>query len=152
MSDNEDFQEPIKKFTSRINMEEAKRCFFNKDYTSFDSIILSNNLTMYRANYKYASDKDGSPDYIAKNLVKGFSQNTMEFKKYFMICFRCIYHDNSTYSYPSFWIVNTTDNIQLILGDFYDDFDFEPVSDPQQFLTEIRKSTDNSVIAESYVH
>ena len=154
MSDTEDYVEVIKKFSVCMNMEEAKRAFFNKDYTTFDSIITANNLKMYRASYKYSSDKDGSPDYIAKNLVKGFSQNMMDFKKYFMICFRCIYHDNSTYTYPSYWIVNTNDNMQMILGDFYDDFDFVEVNSNEvsDFLTEIRKTTENNVLAESYVH
>jgi hypothetical protein len=152
MSDTDDYNHDIKKFSIIINFEDAKRCFFNKDYNNFDSIILNNNLKMFRANYKYSSDKDGAPDYIAKNLVKGFVQNMMDLKKYFMICFRCVFNDNSTYSYPSYWIVNTNDNMQMILGDFYDDFDFELVSDKEQFLVDIRKTNTNNIICESYVH
>ncbi len=50
--------------------------------------------------------------------------------------------------------MNTNDNMQMILGDFYDDFDFVEVNSNEvsDFLTEIRKTTENNVLAESYVH
>lgn len=70
-------------------MEDIKRAFFNKEYDTFETLIKQHPLRYYRASYNYASDKDGAPEFVAKNLVKGFVRNLDDFRKYFITGFRC---------------------------------------------------------------
>jgi hypothetical protein len=164
--DDETFEEPVKKFDTITNMEEIKRDFFNGELEKFDQSIKSSQLRLFRANYKYNGDKDGAPEFAAKNLLKGFVKNFEGQTKYFMVCFRCWKEDDkatmSAYSYESLWIINTPNDPKDILGGFADDFDFvnieltEPTKlDP--FLESIRKITENStnfdkLVGESWVH
>jgi len=62
-ADEENYTEPIKKFECIINMEYLKRAFFNGEYEQFNSIVKSTNLSLYFANYKYSSYKDGCLQY-----------------------------------------------------------------------------------------
>lgn len=123
--DEETHEEPVKKFTTITNMEDMKRAFFNGDLDVFSSQLKANPLKIFNVSYKFSSDKDGAPEFSAKNLVKGFVRSFNDHKKYFMICFRCWKNtENSTYRYDSFWIVNTSDSISDIIGGSYDDFEF----------------------------
>lgn len=160
--EDETFEEPVKKFDTIMNMEELKRAFFNKDYMVFEEQIKSNSLKFYKVGYKYNSDKDGAPDFSAKNLLKGFVRNFDDYRKYFMICFRCWKNQHEIkYKYDSYWIVNTNEHIHNVIGSMAEDFDFFETSDIDDFISQIKKlpETDEPVwineyscIGESYVH
>ena len=160
--ENEDnYDEPVKKFDIIANMEELKRAFFNGNYEIFEEQLKLNSYKYYKVDYKYNSDKDGAPDFAAKNLLKGFVRNFDDYRKYFMICFRCLQLPDKKYEYNSLWIVNTNEQIQNIIGSLYDDFtfvelveliDLEPL---KKFIKDIRKIDsidDTNYIGESYVH
>jgi hypothetical protein len=156
--EEEIYDEPIKKYDTITNMEESKRAFFNGDYESFTQLVKQHELKYYRVNYKYNSDKDGAPDFSAKNLLKGFVRNFDDYRKYFMICFRCHKHEDNgiKYKYTSLWIVNTNEPINNIIGSLYDDFDFEEDHNLDNFINDLKKinlDDDNTnCIGESYVH
>lgn len=146
-------------FPTICNMEDAKRAFFSKEYDTFFDIISGHPLKFYKATYKWSDDNDGKPEFIARNLLRGFVQGLEPYKKYFMVCFRCILIDASTkrYAYPSYWIVNTDINITTILGSLYDDYKFMSVDevDVKTMLDEMKKSedeNDTTLIGETYLH
>ena len=115
---------------------------------------------MYTGEYLYASDKDGAPDYSARNLVKGMIRSFDDYRKYFMICFRCFQNQDNlskmTYTYPSYWIVNSTDSINSIIGSVAEDYKLTEVSTENilDFLKLLEKLNEETcgLIAESYVH
>jgi hypothetical protein len=151
--DEEENYEPVKKnFSTITNMEDIKRAFFNKDYQLFNELIKNFNFKYYRVEYKYSNEKDGAPEFIAKNLVKGFVRNLDDYRKYFMICFRCYKNDNNSYSYPSLWIVNSNDDIKNIIELIYDDYIYNEETDIESFLRDIQKIDDEKCIEEAYVH
>jgi hypothetical protein len=158
----ETYEDPVKKFSTILNLEDIKRAFFNKEYDTFETLIKEHPLKYYRASYNYASDKDDAPEFIAKNLVKGFVRNLDDFRKYFITGFRCFLNtDNEsgskTYTYPSLWIVNSNDNLQDIIGSLYEDFTFIEDTDLSIFLQDFRKidlenNYNNNLIDEAYLH
>jgi hypothetical protein len=165
--EEEKFENPVKKFDTITNMEELKKAFFNGDYTLFEDMVKTNKLKFYNVEYKYNDDKDGSPDYSAKNLLKGFVRSFDDYRKYFMICFRCWKNQNNiTYKYNSLWIVNTPEPLPNIIGSLYDDFNFVEITnidDIDIFIQQIKKlpelDSDEPVfingytcIGESFVH
>lgn len=158
--DEDDFSNEVKPVYSTItNMEDIKRAFFSKDYDSARELIKQHPFKFYKADYKYSSDNDGRPCYIAKNLLRGFVQGLDDYRKYFMICFRCVLVNKevSEYIYPSYWIVNTNDDFKTILGSIYDDYDFLEIKQDSLdlFLKRMEKNeddNDDSLIGESYVH
>ena len=156
-NDDEDYTEPVAKFTTITNMEDIKRAFFNNDYQLFGELVREHNFKLYQCDYKYASEKDGAPDFAARNLIKGFVRNFDDYRKYFMICFRCYQQTATqvnTYQYPSLWIVNSNDQVSSIIGSLSEDFVFNDVPDPAAFYSLIQKmdpETEN-LMAESYVH
>ena len=159
VDEEEEYIEPIKQFECITNMEDIKRAFFgceNNDYSQFDELVKAHNFKLYQVNYKYSTDKDGAPSYSAKNLVGGFIRNFDNLRKYFMICFRCIKHDTTpvTYTYPSYWILNSTNSLQEIIGSLYDDYDFIEINDKDNFYNLIHKMNlnDETLITEGYVH
>lgn len=160
--EEENFEEPVKKFDTITNMEELKRAFFNNDYETFESQIKSHPFKFYNVEYKYNSDKDGVPDFSAKNLLKGFVRSFDSYRKYFMICFRCLKNQHETkYKYESLWIVNTNEPFSNIIGSISDDFIFTESTDIDKFISDIKKlpETDEptyineyTCLGESYVH
>jgi hypothetical protein len=135
------------------NMEDMKRAFCNNEIDEFIKLLKSQPYLFYKAEYKYASDMDGKPDYVARNFVKGFIKNLDDYRKYFFNCFRC-YESDRTYKYPSWWIVNTPTDMPTILGDYVDDFTFTQLGsdDLDKFIKEFNKVPEDSVLAESYLH
>jgi hypothetical protein len=160
--EEETYDEPVKKFDTITNMEDMKRAFFNGDYGVFEEQLKAYPFKLYKVGYKYNSDKDGVPEFSAKNLLKGFVRNFDDYRKYFMICFRCWKsQDKNEYKYDSYWISNTNEPIQNIIGSLWEDFDFEETSGLDDFVTQMKKlpETDEPVyingftcIGESYVH
>ena len=163
-SDDEDeLTKEVKPVYSTItNMEEIKRAFFSKEYDNFQRLVFHLPFKYYKANYKYAEDNTGRPTFVAKNLLRGFVQSLDDYRKYLMVGFRCISHvdsDNVThYRYPSYWIVNSNDDLKTILGSVYDDFDFIPVKDGERIVRMLRRmeknedENDNALIGEVYLH
>ena len=158
--DQDDSYEEVKlKFNTITNMEDIKRAFFNKEYDTFETLVQQHPLKYYNVNYKYSSDKDGAPNYSAKNLVGGFVRNLDDYRKYLLARFKCVLDDpvNKIYSYPSLWILNSTDSLQTIIGSIYDDFDFVEITQEQipTYLKYFRKTNfdeETNVIDEVYVH
>ena len=149
------FDDPIKKFDTITNMEDIKRAFFNGLYDSFNEQIKNYQFKFYIADYKYNSDKDGAPDFSAKNLLKGFVRNFDDYRKYFIICFRCYKLDNNKFEYKSYWIVNTNEPVSNIIGSIADDFNFVESNNINEFLNIIKKIEnidETNCIGESYVH
>lgn len=155
-------------FSTICNMEDAKRAFFSKEYDTFKTIInqqstsneVNNNLRFYKANYKWSDDNNGKPDFVARNLLRGFVQGLDPYRKYLMVCFRCILMDTETkkYKYPSYWIVNTDVDMKTLLGSIYDDYDFisvEEEEDVSKMLERMKKNedeNDSSLVGETYLH
>ena len=160
--EEEVYEEPVKKFDTITNMEDMKRAFFNGDYPVFEELFKAHPFNVYKMNYKYNSDKDGAPDFSAKNLLKGFVRNFDDYRKYFMICFRCMKAETSnTYRYDSYWIVNTNSPVQEIIGSTWEDFEPDESIQIDKFIELIKKipETEEPVyvdgytcIGESYVH
>ncbi len=152
----ETFEEPVKKFDTIANMEDLKRAFFNGLYDEFESHVKSAPYKLYRVEYKYNEDKDGAPEFSAKNLLKGFVRNLDDYRKYFMICFRCWKDLNEAkYQYKSLWIVNTLEPVRNVIGSFADDFEFVEELDTNAFISDIKKLENidgTQCIGESYVH
>lgn len=156
----ENYEEPIKNFTTITNMEDIKRAFFNKEYDLFEELIKNQKLNYYIASYKYSSDKDGAPEFVATNLLKGFVRNLDDYRKYLMVCFRCLSIENKNYGYPSLWILNSNDKLNEIIGDLYDDFQFIELNIDNEiarneFLFNFRKSNfdiKSNLLDEAYVH
>jgi hypothetical protein len=159
--EDEDVPKEVKPVYSTIaNMEDIKRAFFSKEYETATDLINQHPFKFYKANYKYSKDNTGRPAYIAKNLLRGFIQGLDDYRKYFMICFRCILVDKEVneYSYPSYWIVNTNDYLKTVLGSIYDDYEFITVEGDATISNMIKKmeknedETDEALIGEVYLH
>ncbi len=157
--DEEESAPPPPRFSVIANMEDLKRAFFSGDYEQFEQLVKSSPYKFYKCEYKFASDKDGAPDYSARNLVKGFVRSFDDYRKYFMICFRCLQSTDSppTYTYPSVWIVNTLDPIGNLIGSTVEDFDMVEVTNSEEInelIQSIKKMDDSThgFVAEAYVH
>lgn len=163
-NDDDNVPKEVKPTYSTItNMEDIKRAFFNKDYDTFQQLVFHLPFKYYKANYKYAEDNTGRPTFVAKNLLRGFVQSLDDYRKYLMVGFRCVSHldpsDNLThYKYPSYWIVNSNDDLKTVLGSVYDDFDFIPVEGGERIIRMLRRmeknedENDNALIGEVYLH
>ena len=157
--EDDDVCKEVKPVYSTItNMEDIKRAFFNKEYDRFHELIKVRPFKFYKVNYRYSSDYNDRPEYVAKNLLRGFVQNLDDYRKYLMVCFRCIHINPSEYRYPSYWIVNSNDTIKTILGSLYDDYDFIEVSgteDVNKLLKKMEKNEnemDTAMVGEVYLH
>ena len=145
-------------FSTIANMEDIKRAFFSKEYETFNQLVKEYPFKYYKANYKYADDNTGRPAFVAKNLLRGFVQNLDDYRKYLMVGFRCISIQENRYSYPSYWIVNSNDDLKTIIGSIYDDFEFIPVVEEERIVRMYRNmqknedETDEALIGEVYLH
>lgn len=147
-------------YSTITNMEDIKRAFFCKEYETFNALVRQHPFKYYKVNYKYSSDNNGRPGYVAKNLLRGFVQGLDDYRKYLMVCFRCILvnKDTTEYIYPSYWIVNSNDDIKTILGSLYDDYDFINVEEEESITKLLKKmeknedENDDTLIGEVYLH
>ena len=75
-----------------------------------------------------------------------------------MVGFKCISIEEQKYSYPSYWIVNSNDELSAILGFIYDDFDFIPVVEEEKIVSMYRNmqknedETNEKIVGETYLH
>jgi hypothetical protein len=159
--DEDDVPKEVKPIFSTItNMEDIKRAFFSKEYDTSYDLIKQQQFKFYKVNYKFSSDNTGRPSYVAKNLLRGFVQGLDDYRKYFMICFRCILvnKDINEYRYPSYWIVNTNDDLKTILGSLYDNYDFIAIEGEEAISKMLKKmeknedENDEALIGEVYLH
>lgn len=158
--EDESFEEVKKSYTIIHNMEDIKRGFFNKEYELFETLVKQQPFIYYRVSYKYSSDNDNKPDYVARNLLKGFGRALDDYRKYLLVCFRCVEVEPKKYEYNSLWIVNTNDDLKTVIGSFYDDFDFQlqtfdVENNMNKFLEELRKKdmdVETNIIGETYIH
>ncbi len=147
----ETYNEPQAKFSTIGNLESAKRAFFNNQHDEFTKAIDQKEYKYMKCIYKYSSDYDNRPEFIARNFNRGLAKDLDDYRKYFMCVFRCIKKENNTYEYVSYWIVNTNDSIDKIIGSRYDDFEWNE-TDKTLFIEKFNKSNEESVISEDYVH
>lgn len=156
--DEEEIKEVKPVYSTITNMETIKREFFNKEYVNFQESMKQHPFKMYTAKYKYSSDNDGRPEFVARNLLRGFVQGLDDYRKYLLVCFRCILRDveNRHYHYPSYWIVNSNDELSVILGSLYQDYEFTMVESDESKMNMMlemeKKEDDEHVIGESYLH
>jgi hypothetical protein len=158
--EDESFEDSKKSYTIIHNMEDIKRAFFNKEYELFEELVKQHEFIYYKVSYKYSSDNDRKPDYVARNLLKGFGRALDDYRKYLLVCFRCKEYEPIKYDYNSLWIVNTKDDLKTIIGSFYDDFDFQlqtfdVENSFNNFLEEFRKKdleVELNIIGEMYIH
>jgi len=163
--DNDDEDEVPKEvkpvYSTITNMEEIKRAFFSKDYDTAYTLIRQHPFKFYKACYNHSEDITGRPDYVAKNLLRGFVQSLDDYRKYLLVGFRCVHYSNpeeKRYRYPSYWIVNSNDDLKTIIGSLYDDFDFTPVVDEERIVRMYRRmkknedENDEGLIGEVYLH
>lgn len=162
-SESDTETEPTKKFTQIANMEAMKISFFAGEYEEFKNLAKSQPYLFFEVTYKYNSYKDGSPSFIAKNLIKGFVKNFDDNRKLFMNCFRCYQtqSDPTAYEYVGFWIVNTPDPLAEVV-ELYDNFNLVQITDSNEidkFLNQMQKlpldengEFVNNCIDEAYVH
>ena len=162
--DNEDDDDLIKEvkpvYSTITNMEDIKRAFFSKEYETSQQLIIQHPFKFYEVSYKYESDNNGRPGYVAKNLLRGFVQGLDNYRKYLMVCFRCVLinKERNEYAYPSYWIVNSNDDIKMMLGSLYDDYNFmevEGYDDVKKMLKIMEKNEDennDTLIGECYLH
>lgn len=147
-------------YSTITNMEDIKRAFFNGEYDTFNQLVKHHPLKYYKVNYKYSSDNNGRPAFVAKNLLRGFVQGLDDYRKYFMVCFRCILvnKDTNEYRYPSYWVVNTNDDLKTIMGSQFDDYDFISVTEDDAVAKLLKKmernrdENDDALIGEVYLH
>jgi hypothetical protein len=162
VKEDDDEEELVKEvkpvFSTITNMEDIKRAFFSKDYDTAYQLIRQHPFKFYKANYKYASDNAGRPAFVAKNLLRGFVQSLDDYRKYFLTGFRCISNVENSYNYPSYWIVNSNDDLKTILGSLYDDFEFILLVNEEQINKMLKRmeknedETDEALIGEVYLH
>ena len=168
VENDEDAEDEVKEvkpvFSTITNMEDIKRAFFSKDYDTFNTLVRQQPFKFYKSWYKYSDDNNGKPSFVAKNLLRGFVQNLDDYRKYLMVCFRCIIAPNSDkpthYEYPAYWIVNSNDDLKTIIGSIYDDFEFFEVTsdDPERLVIMLREmqktenEDDTTLVGEAYLH
>lgn len=161
--DDDDIPKEVKpSFSTIANMEDIKRSFFSNEYETFHTLVKEHPFKYYKANFRYAEDYNGRPSFMAKNLLRGFVQNLDDYRKYLMVCFRCISMNDENdvvhYKYPSYWIVNSNDDLKTILGSLYDDYEFISIENHEQIermLKRMEKNTnenDENLIGEAYLH
>lgn len=69
-------------------MDDCKRSFFMGEYEQFEKFVKENKFKIFKENYKWASDYNGTPDYVARNLLRGCVIKLEKYRPYLMVCFR----------------------------------------------------------------
>lgn len=149
-----DYTEPIIKHDTIGNLENSKRAFFtDKDFTILKTELNSKPYQLYHIEYKYSDDYDGSMDFVARNVVHGMMNNYDSFRKYMFMVFRCHVVDSTKRKYKyTGYVISNTSNIQTVLGDKYDDYTWNQITDVDEFMNHFVNSTEENILHESYLH
>jgi len=153
MSDDEGHEDKKVTYTKIGNLEPVKRAFCNKEFESFESLIQNQNppFKLYDVDYVYASDYDSSPEFVVVNKNKGFVQSMDEYRPYFYIAFSC-YKKEGKVNFKSYWIVNTTDSLDKVLGSDFDSFKFTPMNDAKEFVNVFKTGGVENAVSLAYLH
>lgn len=133
-------------------LEGCKFAYFSKEdgkYAEFVETLRATPFHFYRVDYKFSAEKDGSPDFAARNLNTAFATELDDYRKQFFSVFRCMRPDLSKkeYVYTSLWIStvpaeNESDvaspDIKTLIGSRYDDYTFTKVYDLDSFLADFK--------------
>ncbi|ARF11752.1 hypothetical protein Klosneuvirus_2_188 [Klosneuvirus KNV1] len=151
MSDDEGHEEKKVAYSKIGNLEPVKRAFCNKEFDSFESLVQTQNFKLYSADYIDSSEFDGRPEFILVNKNKGFVQSMDEFRSYFYIAF-CCYKKDGKVTFKSYWIVNTNDPLDKVLGSDAEGFKFEQMSDVKEFVNTFKTGGVENAISLAYLH
>ena len=153
MSDDEGHEEKKVTYSKIGNLESIKRAFCNKEFESFETLIQTQNppFTLYSAEYNDSSEYDGRPEFILVNKNKGFVQSMDEYRPYFYIAFSCHKNDGKV-CFNSYWIVNTSDSLDKVLGSDYESFKFKQVTDVKEFVNTFKTGGNDNPISLAYLH
>ena len=152
MADEENeitYTDPILKYDTIGNLEKAKHAFFNNELDEFVKEMTSKEYKYCKAVYKYNEDYSGRPDFVVRNLNRGFIQNLDDVRKYFLTCFRCNEVDTKVYSFESYWVINTQDPAK-VLESVYEDFTWTNITF-EEFYEKFKRVGENC-ITEDYLH
>ena len=158
--DEEVITDPIKQVEQIMNLEEVKRYFFNGEYQQFIDNIKDKGLKLFKGTYNFSNYQDGSPKYAAKNRLNGFVRDFDDYRKYFIASFRCteIANKEKEYEYTSLWLVNTNENIDVLVQGFYEDHTLVPfdgsIEDFTDELSMYKKSEElpENLVGEIFLH
>lgn len=130
------------------NLDSLKRAFSNKEYDDFKRLLEETPYKYYKGKYKDSSEFKGRPDFVIQNRNKGFIQSEeLESKRaYLFVAFHCFKDDEL--HFESYWIVNTEDSLESLLGEDHSSFDFTPVSTDEIHLG----FQLNGGVAHNYLH
>jgi len=135
-------------------LDEDDRLLFENLDDQFRSEMSRHNLKLYRCIYNDLIPFDEDKIYIHSNLNTGFDSMFKSLSKYLFCCFRFnknVLTDNC--SYISYWIVNSPDGIEGVIGDDCSMFDIEEIkySDIDFFLSSFKKCDTDLVLSEVYI-
>lgn len=153
MSDDEGHEEKKVTYSKIGNLENVKRSFCNKEFESFESLIQNQtpSFKLYSVDYVDSSEFDGRPDFILVNKNKGFVQSMDEYRSYFYIAFVCSKKDGKV-TFKSYWIVNTNDPLDKVLGSDFESFKFEQLDNVKEFVNVFKSGGVENVISLAYLH
>lgn len=151
MSDDEHEVEKKTVHSKIGNLEALKRAVCNKEYDEVAKLLAPYKL--YVADYAFADEFEGRPDFIIKNKNRGFIQSDILERKrqYVFVAFSC-YKADGKVQFKSFWVVNSNDSLEAILEGDYENFKFTPVSDAKQIVTGFKNGGNEVTISLDYLH
>lgn len=118
--------------------------FFTSREEQFEQELKSRTFKLFKATYDSSEILD-KEEYKIKNLNKTFATAISEdFSKYIFACFRV----TNDAIFESYWISNYNGDINHLMKDY--NFNFEKISDIDQFILSFNKTTDENVINEVY--
>lgn len=126
MADDEQEQKKPKDIRITIgDIESIKRAFSDRKYDEFKQLLAEKPYQLWTAKYVYASDYEGSPDFVLTNKNLGFVQSDVlaENRRHLYIAFVCR-KEGRVPVFSSYWIVNINESLESFLGDEYKDFTF----------------------------
>ncbi len=156
--DEEIIKDPVKQVEQIMNLEEAKRYFFNGEYQQFIDNVKNNGLRLFKGVYNFSNYQDGSPKYAAKNRLNGFVRDFDDYRRYFIASFRCIEKSEKEYEYTSLWLVNTNESIDVLVSGFSEDHTLVPfdgsVEDFTNELSVYKRSEEQpeNLVGEVFLH
>jgi len=115
----------LSKHQLTASLEPCKSKFFSND-ASFLNDIIDNNFQVYYGEYVDIADYDGKPEFIVKNLVKGFVQQLDNERKNLFTAFKCTKDEN--YQISSLWICNCVSPLVEIVPSMNENFALEKLN------------------------